>query len=123
MWYIKKTCFAVTIILVCASFLYPQEQKVVKIPLPQKPREENIVNLDLAKKVGLITAQKKFGEGVIGEPIIGYDLNGNIKAYIVPFIIGESRFPPEADIIKDLNEARHFFPRQRRNSQKLENCR
>jgi hypothetical protein len=117
--YIKKTCFAITIILVCVSFLYPQGQKVVKIPLPQKPREENIVNLNLAKKVGLTTAQKKFGEGVIGEPIIGYDLNGNIRVYIIPFGIGKRIFPTGNEILADIENARQFLPEAKKELAKV----
>lgn len=110
MWSIKKTCFVMSILFVCAVFLYPQEQKVAKIPLPTKPHKEDIVSSDLACRFASITAQKRFGAGVIGEPIIGYDLNGNIRAYIVPYRIGKSVFPTEVEIIRNLNEAKRLVP-------------
>lgn len=53
---------------------------------------------------------KRFGNGVIGAPIIGYDLNGNISAYIVPYRIGKSVFPTEVEIIRNLNEAKRLVP-------------
>lgn len=54
----KKICFTMTIMLVCVPFLYSQEQKVAKIPLPKNPHKEDIISSDLACEIASITAQK-----------------------------------------------------------------
>ncbi len=105
---IKRTCLIIATILGCTMYLYSQSQKVSKIILPTQPSKEDIVDVDLARKIAEVFAQEKFGPGVIGQPIVGYDLNGNVRAYIVPYKIGQGVFPSEAEIIRNINEAKQL---------------
>lgn len=110
---------SIVLMLICVSPVYSQEQSVVKLQLPAIPQEEDIVSLDLTHRIALNESQKRFGKGVIGKPIVGYDLNGSVRAYIVPFKIGGGVFPPEEEIIKQMNEAKQLLPEAKRELAKI----
>lgn len=94
--------------------VYPQGQTANKIQLPMIPKTQDVVPVDLAYEIAIKKAQERFGEGTAGEPIIGYDLNGNVRAYIVPYRIGDTEFPTEKQIFEDMNEARQLIPQAKK---------
>lgn len=98
------------IILLLAYPLYSEEKNAPKIMLPEMPQRQDIVDLSLAQKIALKEAQKKFGEIVLREPIIGYSLNGSIAVYIFPFKIGGGMFPTDEEILKELDQAKQSLP-------------
>lgn len=107
------------IMLIYVYPIYSQEQAVKKLQLPTTPMKEDIVHLDLALKIASIEAQKEFGKGVAGEPIVGYDLNGSVRAYIVPFKIGGGVFPSEEEIIRQMNKAKQLLPEAKKELAKV----
>ena len=111
MSYVRVFCFTVGIILICVTFAYSQEREVEKYPLPPKPREEDVVGVDMAQKIASVFAEEQFGPGAMSEPMIGYSPNGSIMAYIFILAIKKDKFPTEAEIRRELSEARQLLPK------------
>ena len=98
---------------------YSQKQPVEKIQLPVIPQREDIVSSDLACKIASVEVQKKFGKGVMGNLIVAYDLNGSVRAYIVPFKMGADVFPPEEEIIRQMKEAKRLLSETKKELAKI----
>lgn len=96
-----------------------QERSVSKITLPDSPQEENIVDVQLSQRIALSEARKRFGEVTLRKPIVGYSLNGSIRAYIFPFRLGSGTFPSDEEILERIDNAKQMVQQAKANLAKV----
>lgn len=108
---------AIALVMASAS---AQTAELAKVALPLTPESRDVVPAELARQIAQCEIEAHFGKGALCEPVLAYDLNGSIRAYLFVAHLGESSFADDSEILRDLRDARQALPAARKRLAQIE---